>query len=525
MEKHKIVKKRVKSVSIIGNQDVFDIRTSKNHNFFANGILSHNCGETPMVPWLSCNLAMINVAKFVKEDSAYDWAKLFETAYNLCGLMNNMLDKMDFPDERFKDRTLKYKPVGIGPAGLSDALFLLGLKYNGKDGRDFAEEVMRTITHGAVRKSVELARESEPFHNYDKHKDNVERIVESLIKTDSEDDEVETTLNLLKEYGTVNSVNTTAAPTGTTALSCDCSYGIEPSFGLVFGKNLITGEKIKIVNPIFEQKFKNEPWFTADTIEKIFANGGSLKNIRGIPKEVKDVFVVAHDIKPKDRIEMQACLQKRVSLAISSTINLPSHTSVEEVSEIYKLSYELGLKGVTVYRDGCKKNQPVVFKKEGQNVTSTFERPPSLPSMKHCIEMVDGKLYVDVVRYNDRIVELWLDYGKSGQDINGLLEALGKSLSTGFQHGVPKEAYIKQFEGIKGEYSSWFRFDPDDKKPVQLFSIPDAVAKLLKRFYTKNNGELDSDDKYDMCPKCQTKSVIMAEGCSTCMSCGASQCS
>jgi ribonucleoside-diphosphate reductase alpha chain len=400
---------------------------------------------------------------------------------------------------------------------------MLGLKYNGKDGRDFAEEVMRIITHGAMRKSIELARDSEPFHNYSIHKDHFTRIAQGLIEAEG-DDEVGITLDMLDKHGSKNMVHTVCAPTGTTALSCDCSYGIEPCFGLVFEKNLITGDKMKVVNPIFEQKFKDESWFSADLIEKIFVNGGSLKNIRGIPKEVKDVYITAHDIKSKDRIDIQAALQKRVGLAISSTVNLPSTATVNDISEIYKQAYSLGLKGVTVYRDGCKKNQPMVFKREGQEVTSVFERPASLPSVKHCIEMVEGKLYVDVVQFNDRIVEVWLDYGKSGQDINGLLEALGKSLSTGFQHGVPRAAYIKQFEGIKGEYSSWVRFDPDDKKPTQIFSIPDAVAKLIKRFYTKNGGNGEEDERYDLCPSCQSRSLINIEGCATCQ-CGYSRCS
>jgi ribonucleoside-diphosphate reductase alpha chain len=512
-----------------GDPGVIFIDTVNKFNTLVNEILielPNPCGETPMGPWLSCNLAMINVAKFVRPNNVYDWSGLFNVSYNLCKLMNNMIDVMDFPDQRFKEMTLKYRPTGIGPAGLSDAMFLLGLKYNGKDGRDFAEEVMRTITHGAVRCSIELSKDRGPFHNYTKHKENVERIITSLIEKDK-DDEVEKTINMLKEYGTFNSVNTTAAPTGTTALSCDCSYGIEPCFGLVFEKNLMTGQRMKFVNPIFEQKYKNEPWFTTDLIEKIFINGGSLKNIRGVPREIKEIFVVAHDIKPKDRIEIQSSLQKRVGLAISSTINLPSTATPEEVSDIYRLAYELGLKGVTVYRDGSKKAQPVTFKKEGLEVVSNFERPTKLDATKHCIQLTEGKLYIDVVKHEGRIVEIWLDYGKSGQDINGLLEALGKSLSTGVQHGVPKEAYIKQFENIKGDFPVWWKFEDGDKKPVQLHSIPDALAKLLKRYYMDDNKVTDESVGFELevCPKCQNMSVIYIEGCATCQQCGFSKCS
>jgi len=511
-----------------GDPGVIFIDTVNKFNPIIEEILvecTNPCGEVPLPPWTSCNLAMINVAKFVKEDGTYDWNSLFDTSYHLCTLMNNMIDAMDFPDERFKEQTLKYRPVGIGPAGLSDAMFLLGLRYNGKDGRDFAEEVMRTITHGAVRKSIELAEERGPFYSYPKHKLHVERITKGLIESEG-DDEVEKTLELLEKHGTINSSNTVCAPTGTTALSCDCSYGIEPCFGLVFEKNLITGQRMKMINPIFEQKYKNEPWFTPDLIEKIFLNGGSLKNVRGIPKEVKEVFVVAHDIKPKDRLEIQSVLQKRVGLSISSTVNLPSTSTPEEISEIYKTAYELGLKGVTVYRDGSKKEQPVTFKKEGLEVKSNFERPSKLDAVKHCIQLTEGKLYIDVVKHEGRIVEIWLDYGKSGQDINGLLEALGKSLSTGVQHGVPKEAYIKQFRNIKGDFPVWCKFEEGDKKPVQLHSIPDALAKLLERYYSDEPKVVETAGfEAEVCPKCGGKSVMNIEGCRTCNSCGFSKCS
>ncbi|MFA5025684.1 MAG: adenosylcobalamin-dependent ribonucleoside-diphosphate reductase [Candidatus Shapirobacteria bacterium] len=513
-----------------GDPGVIFIDTVNKFNPLKKKILietTNVCGEQPLRAYEGCALAMINVAKFVKEDMTYDWDGLFETARNLTTFMNNMINIMDFPDEKFREQSVKYKPIGIGPAGLSDAMFLLGLRYNGKDGKDFAAEVMRTITHGSIRKSIELAKELGPFHQYDEVKDDTVPILESLIKIDDYDEEVINTLMMLDEYGIHNVQHTTCMPTGTTAISCDVSYGIEPCFGLVYEKNLMTGKTMKMINPIFEQKYKNESWFTNDLIEKIFANGGSLKNIRGVPKEVKEVFVTAHDIKPKDRIEMQSAIAKHCSTAISSTVNLPSTAAVEEISEIYKLAYDLGLKGVTVYRDGCKKNQPVTFKKEGLEVVSNFERPSKLNSIKHCIQLADGKLYVDVVKHEGRVVEIWFDYGKSGQEINGLLEALGKSLSTGVQHGVPTDAYIKQFKGIRGESPIWFKFEDFDKKPVQLHSIPDALAKLLERYYKNDETVYNESSGFETetCPKCQNNSVMNIEGCKTCNSCGYSRCS
>ena len=375
---------------------------------------------------------------------------------------------MDFPDERFKVQTLRYRPIGVGIAGLSDAMFKLGLPYNNKEGKQFAEEVMRTITHGAIRQSIELAKIHGPFYQYDRAKTQAESIVYSWINSEHDKEEVEKTMSMLKEHGIYNCTVTAAAPTGTTAISCDCSYGIEPCFGLVWEKTLSSGDRMKFINPIFEEKYRVESWYTPDLIEKIYLNGGSLKNIRGVPKDVKEVFLVAHDVKAKDKLELQAAIQRRTSQGVSSTVNLPNSATVDDIKELYSYAHELGLKGITVYRDGCKKIQPVSFKKEGVEVISHFKRPTTLDAKKHCIELSEGKLYIDVVKHEGRIVEVWLDYGKSGQELNGLLEALGKSLSTGFQHGVPKEAYIKQFKGIKGEHPIWFRFEDGDKKPHQL---------------------------------------------------------
>jgi ribonucleoside-diphosphate reductase alpha chain len=474
---------------------------------------------------MACNLSMINLSKFVVNEN-FDFNGLFKISYNVMGLMDNLIDVMDFPDDRFKEQVLKYRPVGIGPAGLSDTLFLLNLKYNGKDGRDFAAEAMRTMTHGCVRKSIELAEELGPFHNYEFHKTNIERIIKNLIYKE-DDEEVKITLDMLKKFGVRNCQHTTCQPTGTTALSCDCSYGIEPCFGLVFEKNLITGGKMIFFNEIFKEKFKNESWFSQDLADKIWANGGSLKNLRGIPKEVKEVFIVAHDIKPKDRVDMQAVLQKHVSNAISSTVNLPKDTTLEEISDLYLYAYEQGLKGITIYRDGSKEDQPVSFSKEETEPGGDFKRPTKLPSLSYCVELEDDKLYVTVSTYNGRPVEVFLNMGKGGSQVNSLTEGLGRIISSYLKRNNPLEIVIKQLKNIKSDKVVWFRFEETDKKPAQLWSIPDAVAKVLDKYYFKKNSPLDLNENsiYQVCPKCKSSSLEMVEGCPVCRECGFSKCS
>ena len=508
----------------LGIQKVYDITTAKNHNFFANGILVHNCGEQPLVPFGCCQLSHINLAKFVDEETmTFDFTGLERTAEQITIFMDNVLDIMDYPDDRFKEVSHKHRPIGLGFMGLADAMFMLDIKYNSQHGRDFVASITKAMTRASIRQSAILAKSRGKFEDYDVVKPDIEEILTKLLSPIGvEDQEV---IDLVKQNGLRNCQHTTVAPTGTTALSCDTSYGIEPCFGLVWRKNLITGDVLTLINPIFERRFKGESWWTPDLLDKIAANNGSLKNVRGIPKEVKNVFVVAHDISSKDRVEFQASCQQHLSSAISSTVNLPHDASVEDVKEIFQLAYDLGLKGITIYRDGTKKGQPVTFKTESGVAISNFVRPSGLPAIKHCIQLADEKLYVDVVKYQGKIVEIWMEYGQAGHEVNIILKGWGKTLSTALQHGMPVSAVVKQLKGMKGENPVWFRFEEADKKPTQLYSVCDALAKLLERYYTLENGDLSDVSDALECPKCRNMTYINIEGCYVCQSCGFSKCS
>lgn len=478
------------------------------------------CGEQPLIPYTSCNLSSINLHKFCTSAGEFDMEGLYETAYTVAKLMDSLIDNMDFPDERFKVNVLKYRPIGVGIMGLSDTLYELGLVYDSKEGQTFAESCMKTVTTACIEASSDLAKEKGCFANYKEVRDDVIEIISSYI----DNDEV---LAKVRKNGLRNCQHTTIAPTGSIALSCDCSYGMEPCFGLVFQKTLVeSGDTYTLVNPIFKRKYENEPWYSSDLIEKIVQNGGSLKGIRGVPKEVRDVFVVAHDIKAKDRIDMQSVLQKHVSTAISSTINLANTATRDEVSELYRYAYSKGLKGVTIYRDGSKKSQPITFSnKEKTEVASNFTRPSKLQANVHVIETGNGKMYVTVSTQNGRPVEMFMSMGKSGQVLNNFCEALGRTISIALQHGVPIDAIIKTLEGINSDRPAWFRFEETDKKPSQILSIPDAISQLLKRYYIEDDKKNDEIiNTGELCSKCGRYSVVMIEGCSTCTACGESRC-
>lgn len=522
---HKIVKSE-----FIGYEDVYNITVDDNHNYHiitsgderyiaASGLCVKNCGEQPLIPYTSCNLSSINLHKFCTSAGEFDFDGLYKTAYDVTQLMDNLIDNMDFPDERFKINVLKYRPIGVGIMGLSDALYELGIGYDSKEGQAFAGQCMKIVTTASVEASSDLAKEKGTFTDYKLVAEDVLEIVMSMI-----DDPV--VIEKVKKYGLRNCQHTTIAPTGSIALSCDCSYGMEPCFGLIFQKTLVeSGDTYTMVNPIFKKKYENESWYTSEMLDKIVQNNGSLKGIRGIPKEVRDVFVVAHDIKAKDRIDMQATLQKHVSTAISSTTNLPSTTTRDEISELYRYAYQKGLKGITIYRDGSKKTQPISFSnKEKTEVVSNFERPSKLQANVHIIETGNGKMYVTVSTHNGRPIEIFLSMGKSGQLFNTFCEALGRTVSIALQHGTPLEAIIKTLEGINSDRPNWFRFEETDKKPTQILSIPDAIAKLLERYYMEGTSLSFETETGELCPKCGRYSVIMIEGCASCTACGESRC-
>ncbi len=485
--------------------------------------VSNPCGEQFLPPWGACNLSHINVTKFITADG-YDFDALFETAATVTRMMDNLLDIMEFPDVRFKDTALKYRFIGLGMMGLADTLFMMGLKYNSKEGRDLAGEIMRTITHGSIRASAELAEERGAFPEYKKVEEDLVSIVRGLITPANHDDpEVDITMRMIGRNGLRHASHTTIAPTGTCAISCDASYGMEPSFGLAFTKNVMDGSTMIFTNSIFESQYKEESWYNQELLDKIVANNGSLKNLRGIPKEIRDVFVVAHDIKPRERIDMQAALQKHCSNAISSTCNLPNDVTVEEISDLFKYAYEKNLKGITVYRDGCKEQQPVTFgEKRDDAPPEKMQRPKKLKADSYCIELSDGTLYPIVSTYNKKPFDIFLQIGKSGQEKTGLVEWCGRLLSLALRHCVPVKDIVKQSVGIHAGDPNWYKFEDDDKKPEQLLGIPDAVGKLLKRYYS---GEDTNGANGLICVKCGQATVDMAEGCPVCYGCGWSKCS
>jgi len=301
---------------------------------------------------------------------------------------------------------------------------------------------------------------------------------------------------------------------------------MEPLFGITYTKNIAdSNEEWVFVNPIFEKLYGHDNWYE-EAIERIELNHGSCQGINCVPTEVQNVWKVAHDISWKDRIEMQAHLQMGISNAISSTINLPRSATVDEIKEMYTLAWSKGLKGITVYRDQSLNDQPVEFEqKKGKIDLVCNGRPKIRDGRTYEVATGHGNVFITVNKdANGKVFEIFNVGGKGGGVSAANLEAIGRLVSIALQKGVSPKHIASQLLNISDGHFTWDRLHPDDEKSVPILSIPDAIGKVLERFYVKESVNcVEPVTKVDgeelVCPECNGP-AIFKEGCLFCPSCG-----
>ena len=286
------------------------------------------CGELPLLPYESCNLGSINLAKIVKNGSI-DWEKLEKTVNIAVRFLDNIIDINKYPLPRIEEITKANRKIGLGVMGFADMLVQLGISYDSEEALKTAEEVMGFIQEKSHAASEKLAQVRGAFPNFPGS------IYKKPIR---------------------NSTVTTVAPTGTISIIGGCSSGIEPLFAVSFVRNVLEGTKLIEVNPYFEAVAKEKGFYSEELMMKI-AKTGTLAGIKEIPDDVKRVFVTAFDIAPRWHVKMQAAFQKYCDNAVSKTINFPNDVDIKEVEKAFMLAYELKCKGITVYRYGSKSRQ------------------------------------------------------------------------------------------------------------------------------------------------------------------------
>lgn len=451
------------------------------------------CGEQPLIPYETCNLGNIDVSKFVKDFpfaqntgfrnlslskkmEVVDWERLEEVVKLGVRFLDNIIDINNYPIPEIEKMTKKTRNVGLGIMGFADFLIKLGISYADDEANEAAKTLMKFIQEKAREASEEIGEE----------KGNFPAFKESTWAT-----------KLSKKYMR-NTRTTTIAPTGSISIIANCNPGIEPIFALGYRrKNSMGGQDQEVIEHLFEQVAKSQGFYSEDLLSDI-ADGKNLSEIQsrhGIPQEVVDVFVTTHEIEPEQHVRIQAAFQKYIDSAVSKTINLPNKASWRNIAKVYELAYDLGCKGITIFRDGSKDPalqvgvkdkkkdetnnqvvQQIVEQVQVRNSAVPRKRPEITRGFTYQIDTNQGHLFVTINEDDQGMFEVFLQgVGKSGSFTSGYIEAIGRLVSMSLRSGIEVEQVIGQLQGIRSGQPT---MNPGG---VFVYSVPDAVAKILKK--------------------------------------------
>lgn len=364
-----------------GIEMVYDVQVPGINAFVANGIIVHNCGEQSLYPYESCNLGSINLANLVKRKAdgqfEFDWQRYEETIRKTTRFLDNVIDMNHYPVPEIDKASKESRRIGLGVMGVADLLYKLRIPYNSKEGYEFQSKLAEALTYYSMEESVALARSRGEFDlctktEYPEGKIPIAGYYEKP-KSDHYYD-WDALISKIQKYGIRNVLTTTVAPTGTLSMIADCSNGMEPTFALVFEKRVTVG-RFFYTNKIFEQVLRENGLYSDEILAKIADNYGSVKGLTEIPEWIQNIFVTAMDIHWSDHLMAQAVWQEWIGNAIAKTINMPHDVEADDVKAAYLLAHELGLKGITVYRDGSRHTQ--VLHMTSENAEKTFEVEPS----------------------------------------------------------------------------------------------------------------------------------------------------
>ncbi len=526
-----------------GEPGLFFLDTTERKNpcpHIAHFEATNPCGEQPLLPYESCNLGSINLERHLKRENGgrtVDWEKLERTVRLCVHLLDNVIDMNAYPVSEIEEMTKATRKIGLGVMGFARLLFRLGLPYDSEEGVAMGREVMRFIHDTGWDESQRLAEVRGVYPAW-------------------EGGSVHEKLGLRMR----NSYVTTVAPTGTLSMIADTSGGCEPEFSLVWYKNVMDGEHLPYVLEMFVEVAKAEGFWSEDLLDQIIRNHGSVRGLEGVPEKWQRAFVTAHDVSPAWHVRMQAAFQEYSDSAVSKTINLPADATVEDVKEAYLLAYELGCKGITVYRDGSRSGQvmnvgvseageaaveePTELRAEAIRVRP---RPDVIVGKTQKILTPYGSLYVTINEDEHGLFEVFAQIGRGGGYTASFTEAVARLISLCLRSGIPVEQVVEQLEGIRSPRISW-----DHQERV--YSVPDALGKALKRhiaggLQTTLQPRVDSFDENELlspdlekekearddlellvrqghnpeCPECGSM-LIFEEGCVKCHACGFSEC-
>jgi ribonucleoside-diphosphate reductase alpha chain len=501
---------RFRALEPDGHELVYDLTEPLAHSFVANGLVVHNCGEQPLLPYESCNLGSINLSRVVP-DGHIDYGELGRIVRIAVRFLDDVIDVNRYPLPEIEQMTKSNRKIGLGVMGFADMLLRLDVPYDSDEACRIAGEVMAFIHDEARAASQDLARERGVFPSF-----------EGSIYDRPDGSRVR------------NATTTTIAPTGTISIIAGASSGIEPLFAVSYVRaNVLDDDQMVEVHPYFEDVARRRGFYSDELMKKI-ADVGSVRHLDGVPPDVQQVFATAHDITPEWHIKLQSAFQKHTDNAVSKTVNFPNEATVEDVEKVYLLAFRSGCKGVTIYRDGSREEQVLNVgqsrkKREpalGGIATTRPSRPQLLTGETQRMETGCGKLFVIMNddEYGPR--EVFANMGKAGGCASSNTEALGRLISLALKRGASTGEIVEQLKGIRCHV-------PYGMGPNATLSCADAIGKALERRYVSGAAAKASaapepqlslvEVAQGACPDCGG-SIEHEGGCVVCRLCGYSKC-
>jgi ribonucleoside-diphosphate reductase alpha chain len=422
------------------------------------------CGEQPLHDYEACNLGSINLLNVVdkKSPDGLNWGKFREIIQLGIRFLDNVIEVNLYPLDQIAVMARSNRRIGLGLMGFADLLIQLGIAYNSDDARALGTRIIQFMKQEAVLASRSLAETRGSFPNIEK--------------------------SIYKGQKMRNASVLTIAPTGTISRIAGCSSSIEPIFAFRVVSKILDGE-ISDIHPLFQQWQEKHPGETPPAY-----------------------FLTAQEISPLDHLKMQAVFQEYVDSAVSKTINFSNTATREDIANAYLQAFDMNIKGITVYRDGCRAVQ--VLNKAGAEKPKPLGRPDAIPSTTHKIPTGLGNLYITVTYFNKKPFEVFASIGKSGYSTMADAEAIGRLISLALRSGIPTEEVVNQLKGIGGA-------EPIFTNGQLIQSIPDAIAKVLETHIGAVNVK-HQDIHVSNCPLCGTG--LSDEKCPTCVNCGWSKC-
>jgi ribonucleoside-diphosphate reductase alpha chain len=508
----------VVEIEYLGDFPVWDITVkAEEHTYWTGGLLVSNCGEFAFLDDSACNLASLNLMRFRFPDGKLDIDALRHATRVFIMAQEILVDRADYPTPTIKKNSMRYRPLGLGYANLGAYLMSIGLPYDSDDARHIAAEVTSIITAEAYLTSTKLATAKQPFEAYTPNRAAMLHVMQQHLAAAGERDLASTSvweqvIDQGERWGFRNAQVTLCAPTGTISFMMDCdTTGIEPEMSLYKVKSLVGGGTVVMENRIVEMALEKLT-YQSQSRKDILRYLARHKHLDGCPQLLKEHLAVfdcaipaagTRVLSPQAHIKMVAAIQPFISGAISKTVNLPHSTTPEQIGEIYVESWKLGIKHVTVYRDNCKKSQPLIT---AVDVLKDEERPTAVRNkladhqtnmhrIKFRFNAVKG--YILVTPYEDTGMpgEIFVRLSKEGSTIQGLVDGWAQSISYCLQFGVPLEVLVQKFSHTKFEPSG-YSGDPDIKF---AHSIYDAIVRKLAAVFLKQpmtNGHTPEDDDF-----------------------------